>query len=188
MCKPAPQTPGAGTTNKSYFMCFEIFTFVNALHFSWGDDKHDVVITVLIGVQTIFCCPKVVNKPILLIPPGILTPTWWTYGVVRSGHWFASTLISLSLFFGWESAVKFQRNSVFWLLITMLTYEACFVLCQDVCWFRSVILKSKLYSGVFDLWHHVMLFTVRPFYNSESHETCQAFQNKLKSKKVIISL
>lgn len=49
MCKPAPQTPGAGTTNKSYFICFDIFTFVNALHYSWGgDDKQDIVVTVTV--------------------------------------------------------------------------------------------------------------------------------------------
>lgn len=48
--------------------------------------------------------------------------------------------------------MKFHQNSVLWLLISMLTNESCFVLCQDVvCWFRLVILKSKMYSGVFDL-------------------------------------
>lgn len=81
--------------------------------------------------------------PVLLVPAGIPTLTWWTYGVVMSGHWLASTLIHISTQFCVLASYNHVDQCSMFCLMSR---------CSLVCWFRVLIfLKYKMCSGVFDL-------------------------------------
>ncbi len=140
MCKPAPQTPVAGTTNKS-FMCLNTFTFVNALHYIWGDGR------------TGFCCYSIDctidyfllsqscwgSRPSYAPWDPCYTPTWWTYWVVRSGHWLTSTLIWFLLRISCEISVFWLSNNHTDHWILTCSMSGC-----TVCWFGPCYLKYKI--------------------------------------------
>lgn len=144
MCEPAPQTPLAGTTNKSCLMCLDSSIFVHALHYSWGHGVQYIVVTVLIALKTIFCCPKVVGSRVPFNVPWGSTLHPYMMGRIELSALDIGWCPHWSGFF-WESAVKFLCSGI---LITMLTTENWLVLCSDVS--LECYLKYKMCHSVFD--------------------------------------